>query len=308
MLRFFKPLINSKLGTKLNLLLISIFLSVVLLSGLFLSIILGRNAERVVTEQALLLIETMSSVRNYTSTQVNPELAPRLETEEQFLPQTVPGYSAREVFEGLRTRKEYQDFFYKEATLNPTNLRDKADEFEAKIVESFRKNSELKQSTGFRSVPGGNIFYIARPLAISKESCLRCHSIPQIAPKSQLATYGDKNGFGWKLNEIVGAQMISVPASRVFISARQLKFLVIGVLSLFLLLTILLINLFLKKTVTNPLKKMSQIAQRVSTGDLSGEFKHSAEDEIGILAASLNRMKVSLEIAMNMLNAEPEDK
>ncbi|OKH26658.1 histidine kinase [Hydrococcus rivularis NIES-593] len=294
------------LGTKLNLLLVFIFFLVVSVSGLLLSIILNRNAEQIVTDKAFLLIETMSSVRHYTSTQVNPELAPRLETEDEFLPQTVPAYSAREVFERLRTRKEYQDFFYKEATLNPTNLRDKADEFETQIVETFRTQPTLKEKTGFRSLPGGDIFYIARPLAVSQESCLRCHSAPELAPPSQITTYGDKNGYGWKLNEIVGAQMISVPASTVFEAARQLQFSVIGILSVFLLLTIFLINLFLKKTVTNPLKKMSQVAQRVSTGDLSGEFKHLADDEIGILAASLNRMKVSLEIAMNMLNSESQ--
>ncbi len=295
---------NLKLGTKLNLLLLSIFLGIVLLCGLLLSFILERNAEQVITDKALLLIETMSSVRNYTSTQVNPELASRLETEDQFLPQTVPGYSAREVFEGLRTRKEYQDFFYKEATLNPTNLRDQADEFEATVVEEFRTNASATDKTGFRSVPGGDIFYIARPIKIAKESCLRCHSTPEVAPKSQLATYGNQHGFGWKLNEIVGAQMVSVPASSVLDSARNLKFLVIGILILFLLLTMALINYFLRSTVTTPLKKMSQLAQKISTGDMTGEFKHPANDEIGILAASLNRMKVSLEIAMNMLKSE----
>ncbi|NJK49190.1 DUF3365 domain-containing protein [Candidatus Gracilibacteria bacterium] len=306
MLSFLKIAEKLNLGTKLNLVLISIFLMVILSSGIFLSIILGKSAEDVVNQKAFLLIETMSSVRDYTSNQINPELAPRLETEDQFLPQTIPAYSAREVFEGLRSKPEYQDFFYKEATLNPTNLRDKADEFETKIVENFRKQPSLKQITGFRSLPGSDIYYIARPLAVTKESCLRCHSAPALAPRSQIATYGDKNGFGWQLNEIIAAQIISVPASTVFNAARQLQFLVIGVLSFFLLLTVFLINLFLKKTVTNHLKKMSQVAQRVSTGDLSGEFKHSAQDEIGILAASLNRMKVSLEIAMNMLDSESD--
>lgn len=297
---------NLKLGAKLNLLLLSIFLLIVASSGLFLSIILERNAEQLVADKANLLIETMLSVRNYTSTQVNPELAPRLETEDQFLPQTVPGYSAREVFEGLRKHPEYQDFFYKEATLNPTNLRDKADQFETTIVEAFRNQTDLKEKTGFRSLPGENIFYIARPISISKESCLRCHSTPELAPKSQIATYGDQNGFGWKLHEIVGAQIISVPASKVLNAARQLQFVVIGILSAFLLLAVILINLFLKVTVTNPLKEMAQLAKKVSTGDMTGEFQHKANDEIGILAASLNRMKVSLEIAMDMLKSESE--
>ncbi|MGK7933918.1 MAG: DUF3365 domain-containing protein [Microcystaceae cyanobacterium] len=299
---------NLKLAPKLNLLLATIFLLIILLSGAILSYILGRNAEQIITNQALILIETMGAVRDYTSTQINPELSARLETEEQFLPQTVPGYSAREVFEGLRTRENgnYQDFFYKEATLNPTNLRDKADSFETSIVETFKSNPDLSEKVGFRDLPGGKIFYIARPISISKESCLRCHSDPNLAPKSQLATYGRTNGFGWKLNEIVGAQMISVPASRVFATARQLQFLVIGILGTFLLVAMLLINGFLKKAVTTPLKKMSQLAQKVSTGELDGEFTHSANDEIGILAASLNRMKVSLEIAMNMLKSETE--
>ena len=296
---------NLKLGIKLNLLLVLIFLGVIITSGSILSFVLGKNAESVVTQQAFLLIETMSSVRNYTNNQVNPELAPRLEEEEQFIRASVPAYSAREVFEGLRSRQEYDDFFYKEATLNPTNPRDKADRFETQIVEKFRKQSDLQELTGFRrDLANSSLFYIARPLVISKESCLRCHSDPQLAPRSQIATYGDDNGFGWKLNEIVGAQIISVPASKVFGAARRLQFLVIGILGIFLLLAIFLLNLFLKLTITDPLKQMANLAKKVSTGDMNGEFVQKNNDEIGILAASLNRLKVSLQMAMDMLDSD----
>ncbi|BFM38761.1 DUF3365 domain-containing protein [Synechocystis sp. LKSZ1] len=295
---------NFKLAAKLNLLLIAIFLTTIIAIGLLLSFLLERNAERIVTEKALLLIETMGSVRHYTSTQVNPELASRLETESQFLPQTVPGYSAREVFEELRKRPEYSDFFYKEATLNPTNLRDKADTFETDVVTTFQQESSLKEKIGFRSLPSGDIFYIARPLAVTKESCLRCHSTPSAAPKSQLATYGDQYGFGWKLNEIVGAQMISVPASKVFEDARSLQWTAIGIVTFFLVVALVVLNLFLKWTVTNPLQAMAQLARQISMGDMSGEFPQASHDEIGILAASLNRMKVSLQMAMEMLNPD----
>ena len=295
---------NLSLGAKLNLLLLLIFLTVVITSGWTLSIIIGGNAEHEIANKAFILIETLSSVRDYTNKQITPELAPRLETEERFLPQTVAGYSAREVFEDLRNREEYSDFFYKEATLNPSNPRNKADKFETTIVERFRNDSALKELTGFRSFPGGDVFYVARPLSVNDQSCLRCHSTPDIAPKSQIATYGSESGFGWKLHEIVGAQVMSVPATRVLSSARRLQFLVIGILSSFLLLAILLINLFLKFAVTKPLKQMAQLSKQVSTGNMAGEFKHPANDEIGMLAASLNRMKVSLEMAMNMLDSD----
>jgi hypothetical protein len=201
---------NLKLTAKFSLMLVVVFIGGIIISGAALSKVLEQRAEREVSSQAAILIKAMNAVRTYTNERVNPLLAPKLETEPVFIPETVPAYSATEVFENLRKNEEYRNFFYKEATLNPTNLRDKADAFEAKIVERFRNESNTKEISGFRNLPGGEVFYIARPLAITKESCLRCHSTPEAAPKSQIATYGSEWGFGWKLNEIVAAQVISV--------------------------------------------------------------------------------------------------
>ena len=291
---------NLKLGTKLNLLLAVILLSLTISSGLILSMVLQNYAQQVVADRALMLMETMNSIRNYTSTQIQPELSSRLETEEVFLPQTVPAYSAREVFEDLRDREEYSQFFYKEATLNPTNIRDRADRFETAIVESFKNNSE-SQKQGFRDIPGGEMFYIARPIKIKNESCLRCHGKPEDAPASQIASYGNNSGFGWQLNEIVGAQMISVPADRVLETANQLRYLVVSKIVIILLAAVVLLNLFLKFTVTDPIKKMSSLSKQLSMGDMDTEFEQKTNDEIGILAASLNRLKVSMKMAMDML-------
>ncbi len=306
---------NLKLGMKLNLILLLVFLVIVVINGLILSTVLQRNAEQEVTNKALVLIETMDSVRDYTRLQINPELADRLEQEDQFLPQTVPGYSAREVFEYLRERDAYTDFFYKEATLNPTNLRDKADTFETEVVESFRREAEqakksgkdpqIKSKSGFRTLQSGDLFYVARPITIKKESCLRCHSTPEAAPKSQLATYGRDNGFGWKLNEIVGAQTISVPAGKVLADARKLQLTVIGILAGGFLLAVLALNLFLNFAVVSPIKEMAEWSREVSTGNLNTDYEHTANDEIGILASSMNRLKVSMEMAMNMLKKNP---
>jgi len=292
---------NLKLGFKLNIFLSIILLLLTLTSGLILSRVLQNYAQQVIVDRALMLIETMSSIRNYTSTQITPELSSRLETEEVFLPQTIPAYSAREVFEHLRSNEQYSQFFYKEATLNPTNVRDKADQFETEIINTFRDNLE-SQKQGFRTIPGGEIFYIARPLKIDKESCLRCHGDPKIAPTSLILSYGSENGFGWKLNEIVGAQVISIPSSQVFNAARKLRYLVMSKIIIFLLLATILLNLFLKFTITDPLKEMSYSSKQLSMGDMDIEFEQKTNDEIGILAASLNRLKVSLKMAMEMLD------
>jgi len=292
---------NFRLSKKFNILLLIVFLTAVILSGIAFSAILNRNAEQEITTKANLLLQTMLSVRQYTLTQVNPQLAPRLETEAEFLPQTVPGYSAREVMEDLRKNPVYTDFFYKEATLNPTNLRDKADGFETKLVEEFRRQENRNEATGYRPSPVGDLFYIARPIKVGKESCLRCHSTPDKAPKSQLSTYGSTTGFGWTLNEIVGAQVISVPASDITSKARSAFWVFMGIVTTVFALILLMVNWLLRQTVIRPLNQMAKVANEVSMGNLDANFEQQSHDEIGKLSEAFNRMKTSLMMAMNML-------
>jgi HAMP domain-containing protein/type II secretory pathway pseudopilin PulG len=294
---------NLRLGSKFNLLLVLVFLIGILLSGTALSVILSRNAANQITRNASILIQTMNAVRQYTSEQVNPELAPRLEIEPDFLPETVPGYSAREVFDYFRSNPDYRDFFYKEATLNPTNPRDRADQFESELVNRFRTESNTTELRGTRSLPSGDVYYIARPIAVSKESCLRCHSTPEAAPASQIATYGDQNGFGWQLNEIVGAQIISVPAAEIFSTAQNVLLLVLLSVCVIFAIIILAINIMLRKAVINPLNRMAAVAHDVSIGKMDSKFQQDSHDEIGVLAAAFERMKLSLVMAMDMLTS-----
>jgi methyl-accepting chemotaxis protein len=291
---------NWKLGKKFNWLLLLIFIGGILLSGGAFAHILNQQAENEITDQALILLTTMNSVRDYTSNQVNPELAPRLATE--FLPETIPAYSAREVFETFRKDSNYQEFFYKEATLNPTNLRDKANSFETKIVEKFRKDGGLKELRGNHEESGVKLFYIARPIAITQESCLVCHSTSEAAPKSMIDRYGSENGFGWKLNEIVGAQIISVPASDVVNTAQRSFLLLMGIVALVFAIVILVVNWLLNQFVIRPINHLAEVAEQVSMGNMDAEFTRFSKDEVGSLAEAFNRMKLSLSMAMRMLD------
>jgi HAMP domain-containing protein len=301
MFKLFESLLkNFKLGQKFTALLLLVFLGGVAISGFALSSILNQNTQNAISSKALMLIETMNSVRTYTNTQVKPELVDRLTTE--FLPETIPAYSAREVFEKLRENKLYSDFFYKEATLNPTNLRDKADDFETDIVNRFRQSSGLSELQGFRSTPSGDLFYIARPLAVTNQSCLECHSTPSAAPASMIEQYGNNHGFGWQMNEIIGAQIISVPASQVVKSSRQAFVLIMGTVAGIFAIAIFLVNFWLKRYVARPLRQMAQAAEAVSTGDMDAEFEWHSNDEVGSLAEAFRRMKTSLVMAMKRLD------
>ncbi|NMF66446.1 histidine kinase [Brasilonema octagenarum UFV-E1] len=289
---------NFPLGKKLTVLLLIIFIAGITLSGIALSGILNYKAQDEVSSNGKLLFRTINSVRSYTNDEVNPELEARLGKDE-FAAQTIPAYSARKVFEKLRNEDEaYKDFFYKEAMLNPTNPRDKADSFETELIQKFRQDKKLPFLSGFRPFDNENFYYIARPLAITESSCLRCHSTPDVAPKNMIATYGTENGFGWKLNLINGVQIVSIPASQVFQKANQSFVLVMGIVTIIFAIAIYMANFWLTRYVVRPIKRVVRVAEAVSTGDMDAEFEKVANDEVGSLVEAFTRMKISLVMAI----------
>ena len=290
-----------KIGTRVTLNLIVVFTIGILISGIALSNVLDRKAQGEINSKALALMEMNSSIRNYTNERVQPLLSDKVETEDEFIPESIPAFSVREVFEYFRNTPEFASFLYKDATLDPTNLRDKADNFETKIVEKF-KNTNKETLSGYRTISGTRLYYTAKPFSITNASCLECHSTPERAPKSLIATYGSKNGFGWNLNEILGTQIVYVPAEKIFINSRNSFFLITGIVTMIFAVVIILINLLLKTTVLQRVKKIATVAEQVSVGNMNANFGQQNKDEIGDLAEAFNRMKYSLEIAMNMIS------
>lgn len=130
--------------------------------------------------------------------------------ERRFLPQSIPFYAATEAFNYFRL--QFPDYSYKEAALNPTNPRDRTSDWEADIVDMFRNNSSQKEFVGRRDTAVGAALYVSTPIRVDDESCLTCHGAAENAPPELVKLYGAGNGFGWRLHDVVGAQVVSIPA------------------------------------------------------------------------------------------------
>jgi len=130
--------------------------------------------------------------------------------EPQFFPQSIPFYAATEAFNYFRGK--FPDFMYKEAALNPTNLRDRTADWEADIVSYFRENPSKTEFVGRRDTPSGSSLYLSTPIRVDSETCLSCHGPADKAPPEIVKLYGSANGFGWRLGDVAGAQIVSVPA------------------------------------------------------------------------------------------------
>jgi protein-histidine pros-kinase len=268
------------------------------------NVFLQNDAKSRVHEQARLMMETTLATRNYTSTLIRP-LVNELNTRNtKFYPETVPGFSAMRVFDYLHKRNP--DYAYKEATLNPTNPTDRATDWEADIVYKFRNDRSLNAWYGERDSVAGRSLFFARPL-VATQDCLQCHSTPKVAPVAMVRQYGPNNGFGWHANEVIGAQIVTVPESvPLQIANKALKTLV-AYLLVVAFVTLVILDIVLVVTVIRPVAKLSRMADAISQGKLDVEdLPVRGRDEISVLASSFNRMQRSLARAMRLLETEPE--
>ena len=287
-----------KLVIKFNLVFVGVFLLGLLVAGLVSYNLLQNNARDEIVQNARIMMEAALSTRSYTSSQIRPLLETQMKY--SFLPQSVPAYAATEYFNDLR--KKYPEYSYKEATLNPTNPRDRANDWEADIVARFRQDAQQTEVLGERDASAGRVLYLARPIQIKSEACLTCHSTVDAAPKTMIDYYGNANGFGWKLNEVVGAQIMSVPTAVPIQRARDTFRVFMISLTLVFLFIFVALNLMLFFIVIRPVTRLSQLADQVSLGNLEvPEFVVRGKDEIGVLAESFSRMRKSLSKAMKML-------
>jgi HAMP domain-containing protein len=99
-----------------------------------------------------------------------------------------------------------------------------------------------------------------------------------------------------------------VPAATVLRTARQSLVLILGIFVIVFALATLLVNLWLKRYVVKPLNRMAMTAEAASMGDTEAEFSVNSKDEVGKLAESFNRMRLSLQMAMQRLERYREGK
>jgi HAMP domain-containing protein len=255
------------------------------------------DARRETLATAGLMLDSALASRAYTAHEIDPLLAAQMQ--ERFLPQSIPFYAATQTFTALR--KLHPAFTYAEATLNPTNPRDRATDWEADVINQFRDHPRSRQVQGERATPMGHSLFLARPIRAQPE-CLGCHGLAAAAPATLIARYGRDNGFGWQANDVIGAQIVSVPLADALEGARGVFARVTAAIVLMLVLLLAVSNGAVYWLLVRPLRRMARHADQVSLGQAGDvSFAGGRGDEIGALAEAFERMRKSLEKAKQML-------
>jgi HAMP domain-containing protein len=288
------------LRTKFNLLLLTLALAGFGLFALAANPLVDAIAREEVLQSSRIMMESAAGARKYTSEQIAPILRPQIA--QHFYPQSVSAYAAKRNFDVIHAK--FPDFDYREAALNPTNPQDRAEDWEADIINDFSAHPAKQETSFVRNTPNGPMLELARPL-VNKPACMECHNTAATAPASMIALYGSQNGFGWKPGEIIGAQIVSVPLATSAMRAEHIRRLFVLPFAGFVLLLFVSVNVLLNFVVVRPLDRMTAAAETISTGDINApEFVYRQKDQIGRLAASFNRMHRSLATALRMLGDE----
>jgi protein-histidine pros-kinase len=286
------------LRAKFNLVMLAAFAVGFAVAAVVLYRVAVDNARAQVLDNARIMMTAANAIRSYTSNDVGPLLP--LERDGKFVAETVPAYAAQQNLAAVR--KAFAGYSYREAALNPTNPANRAQDWEADIIHMFREEPQRREVVTERDTPAGPLLNLARPITVGTEACLTCHSTPAAAPAALVRTYGDSNGFGWKLHEAIGAQVLSMPMALPLKLAHQTYLASLGILLLVFAVVLAVVNLLLHYLVLDPVKRVSAVAEAVSLGAEDVEpYVRQGRDEIATLSRAFNRMRESLKHAMEML-------
>ena len=286
------------LRTKFNLVLISAFFVGLAVATFLAWQITTEDAKRQMLNEANLIMRSGTAVRGYTSREIGPLIADQMTV--RFLPHSVPSWSAQTVLHDLQ--RDFPDYSYKEAALNPTNPSDRATNWESDVISAFKRDPKLNEFVGVRDTPTGQFLTFARPFRLTDKACLACHSTPAAAPPTMVDLYGPGNGFGWTLGDVIGAQIVSVPMSVALDRANHSLLAFMAALSAVFLVMLIVLNVLLHFIILKPIQRITTLARDVSAGKTDvPEYPVTGKDEIASLGRSFNLMHRSLQNAIRML-------
>ncbi|PLY02828.1 MAG: hypothetical protein C0622_05085 [Desulfuromonas sp.] len=225
---------------------------------------------------------------------VQKPLVSQLIESDRFYPELQSGFvSARGTFELFQ--KAYPCYTFRQATLDPLNPYNKADQQEVALIQKFKANKGLKSEEGIMTRNGEEVYYFAQPVSVDNEGCLRCHGDPVDAPKDQVEIYGETDGYNWKMNDTVAAFVIYIPTAAAIKDAQTLSGTLVAIAAIGMLLTLLGIWIFLNTSVVSPIVHLAERTEHFSLGEnLDDPIATKSSGEIGVLANAIERLRISL--------------
>lgn len=265
--------INCKFNLIISLILIALFLVAAFLTyerQQALIIKIAVDNARVIARQ---IIET----RDYMSGVIRGEP----EQNYNLVPQVVATQVARRITQG-------SNYYVHQVSLRYRNPENRPDDYETVMLRKLagkpgQESAEVVESRG------GKVFRFMLSM-VAEKSCLECHGAYDKAPAFVRVRFpAGHYSYNYRLGEVIGAVSVSIPMADLYHEIGvnlQLDILTRGTI---IFLIILVMGLLVRKTIINPIKKVSAtIIDVTRTGNFSGRLPKTSNDEIGQLIDAFN--------------------
>ncbi len=252
-----------------------------------------KNALNEAKNKSKIILNYAMATKQYMK-KVQRPLVKELIEEDRFYPELMSGFvTARGPFELFQ--QSSPDYTFKQATIDPLNPSNRADTEELKFIDYFAKNPGAKSSEGVITKNGTDLFYFAQPIKVNSSGCLNCHGDPYDAPKDQVEIYGTETGYNWNLNDTVAAFIVYIPTAEAIAAAKTLSLTLMAIGAGGIFLVLLILWFFLDRSIVVPIVDLAKRTEDFSLGEnLNAPITNKSKDEIGILAHSIERLRISL--------------
>jgi HAMP domain-containing protein len=285
------------LQVRFAVMLIIIFFISLPLVGTVAYIVLQKNINEDVFEQAKFFLDTMESVRQHVGQVMRP--AAQENSPNKFDVRLMStSFAARSVSERLKAK--FPEYTFRHVSVNPRNLVNRADNFEGGIIKNFSDNRQISEAKGFINKGSDEYFYVAKAV-VSESSCMQCHSQPDVAPREVVATYGSTAAFGWQSNQVVASLIVYVPTKLAREHAIKALLTFMGLYAAVFCVILFMIDRAIVSGIIKPIKTFAATANEISKGNFEKDFSISSNDEMRTLAEAFGRMKISIIASINMI-------
>jgi HAMP domain-containing protein len=219
------------------------------------------------------------------------ELLPR----GHFVPELISGFTlTRGVAEAFQEKNP--DYVFKQATVNPLHLDNKADKDDLQIIDTFKQQPNKTFHEGTITRNGQPYYFLAEPIRIDSPKCLRCHGDPQAAPEEVRTIYGMEHGYNWKIGDIASAYIVYVPLQHAISEAQKTALNLVGIGAGCIIIMMLILWYFFSMYVIKPLTLLERRATEISLGkNLKEPIVSASDDEVGSLTRAVDRLRISIE-------------
>ncbi|MBD3307091.1 DUF3365 domain-containing protein [candidate division KSB3 bacterium] len=280
-------------------------------TGISMVLVYDAMQDQALREAALkerLLLDHNLAIHTYFSHELKPKLFELLDSmpsisEDYFEPSWMSStYAVRQIDDYFKTlsRAEYS---YKEAAINARSPLNEADAFERAFLEDLNANPDLESRSEIRTFDGEPYLVVLRRGEMMEESCLRCHSSPEMAPSDLVEQYGPNRSFGRKSGDAVSAISTRVPLAAAYASADRVFSEFAGILIAVLLALFGVQFWLMRRCMITPLARVQDAAAQVasSPAHLGEQIPIPAGRELRELTAAFNAMSAKLRVAYDHL-------